>query len=77
MLVKPTDISDPVLFEDSLEEQIRWEFSEAEYSEGNGAKEQNVELRMEGEEVYRKVYVIVQKARQNLSKKKKKKKILQ
>jgi ABC-type dipeptide/oligopeptide/nickel transport system ATPase subunit len=58
------------LTEDSLEEQFRSEFSEVEYGGGNAAKEQNIELAMEKDEVYKKVQMIVQKTRQSLSQKK-------
>lgn len=61
---------DAALTEDSLEEQFRSEFSEVEYSGGNAAKEQNIELAMEKDDIYKRVQMIVQKTRQSLSQKK-------
>ncbi|KAG2174760.1 hypothetical protein INT43_005818 [Umbelopsis isabellina] len=60
----------PIVVEDALEDQFRSEFSEDEYSEGVAAKEQDVELGMENDDVYKEVHMIVQRTREGLSKKK-------
>ncbi|KAG2172406.1 hypothetical protein INT43_004948 [Umbelopsis isabellina] len=65
-----SDDDDAAFTEDSLEEQFRSEFSEVEYSGGNAAKEQHIEVAVERDEIYKKIRIIVQNTRQSLSLKK-------
>jgi hypothetical protein len=58
---------DPIVVDYTLEEQFRSEFSEDEYSEGVTAKEQDLELPMENDDIYKEVHMVVRKTRESLS----------